>query len=141
MPTWANRGWYASGWLTESRTRAGKYTARFATTYKGGVYAWYGDGRLLYIGCSESLSARVEQYFAQGLIRSDGGAFLTPWGQFAELDLKVRQSRFFGDWATAELRLIRRLKPVGNVRSKHRYKALAKTRHRTLPLDTLPSPI
>ena len=120
MPTWVNRKFYAAGWLTETRDWYKNYRPRFGTIDKGGVYAWYGDGVLTYIGSSERLDDRIGQYFVDGSIEiRDDGTYNTKWGVFVELDLKVRMARYFGEWATLELRLIRRLKPRGNIRSKY----------------------
>lgn len=78
--------------------------------YEAGVYAIYADGILVYIGMAERMSNRVAQHFykrAAALERALGRSV----GVWA---VKYRPERFYGERATLELRLIRRIKPELN---------------------------
>lgn len=82
----------------------------------GGCYAIYADGKLLYIGSTSCLVDRLRQWSWKGISQLDG-RWMTPWGDYFYLRIKVRRCNFYGDWATRELRLLRRLRPPGNTRS------------------------
>ncbi len=87
-----------------------------------GCYAIYLDGRLVYVGSTQSLRDRLTTYRIR---EGYGGGYLTPWGQFDSVRIKVRRSVRFGDWAMYELRMIRRLKPPLNCLGLGRNKPLA----------------
>ena len=76
----------------------------------------YWDGALRYIGSTENLRARIMNHNIR--LSYAPSERLTPWGCVEGFSLKVRPSRFYGEWATLELRLIRRLKPSANIRGK-----------------------
>jgi hypothetical protein len=78
-----------------------------------GVYAIYGDGRLLYIGQSDNVSKRIRLGHGANYSRFSAGIDL-PWGQFSTVTIKIRLSTRFGDWLMHEARLIRRLQPPEN---------------------------
>lgn len=78
-----------------------------------GVYAIYGDGALLYIGESVCVGSRLANHNISWARYSS--LIDTPWGQFQTVNIKIRRSRKFGDWAMIEKRLIRRLKPPQNI--------------------------
>lgn len=83
-----------------------------ATPAKGACYVIYLDGVLTYIGQTGNFKARLANYnirpgYADCTI-------LTPWGPCRSIKIKVNYGRRFGDWATREVRLIRRLQPPAN---------------------------
>ncbi len=82
-------------------------------------YVVYCDGKIGYIGQAANLRTRLYSYRIR---YSYGSSTITPWGQFNEVIVKYRRSRHYGDWAMAELRLIRRLQPpfncVGSIRKR-----------------------
>ena len=73
-----------------------------------GVYAIYGDGRLIYIGSSTAVGSRLTAH----LKATD--RLCTPWGKFSVVIVKVRYERKHYDWLMLERRLIERLNPPGN---------------------------
>lgn len=79
-----------------------------------GVYVIYFDERIIYIGQSSDVAARMLRHNLQyGYARN----VRTPWGDVPDsvcITAKVKRSRVLGDWAMWELRLIQRLKPIGN---------------------------
>ena len=77
-------------------------------------YAVYLDGRLCYFGSTENLYVRLREHLPLPI--GFPGRVRTPWGEGQDLIVKYRPSRRFGDWLMIESRLIRRLKPFGNVR-------------------------
>lgn len=86
----------------------------------GGVYAIYRGGTIVYIGSAARLAERVREHIkgygmcggvpGYASYRSQVQDVRGPWS------LKLRPARFYGEWATLELRLIRRLRPTLNVR-------------------------
>jgi excinuclease UvrABC nuclease subunit len=65
-----------------------------------GVYAIYDQYReLVYIGSSMNLHRRLSRYAAR---------------DNPDWSLKIRYTRYVGEWAFREIRLIRRLKPLLN---------------------------
>lgn len=86
-----------------------------------GVYAIYFDERIVYIGQSTNLCARMTRHSLKyGYARN----IHTPWGEIPDsvkVTAKVKRSRVIGDWAMWEIRLINRLKPLGNSTYKKRY--------------------
>lgn len=106
-------------WATRSET---KHPASGIISAPG-VYAIYLDGVLVYIGSSCNLEGRFYQW-RHLLLRQPNG-WSTPWGSTSTMRIKIRRSRFYGEWATQELRLIRRLKPRGNLKHKALNKAYA----------------
>lgn len=77
-------------------------------------YVVYVDGRLVYVGSTENLYSRLRNHITDPI--GFPGRFRTPWGEGLAGVVKYRPSRRFGDWLMVEARLIRRLKPFGNVR-------------------------
>lgn len=77
----------------------------------GGCYAIYLDGKLSYIGQSVNLRSRLSSYRIRPTY---GTGYFTPWGQVADVAVKVKIGHRYGDWAMRELRLIRRLQPSMN---------------------------
>lgn len=77
-----------------------------------GVYAWYVDGKLIYVGQSWDLATRVRRHGVNSARYSN--RIETPWGMADRVTLKVRYSRRLGDWQMWEARLIYRLRPLGN---------------------------
>jgi excinuclease UvrABC nuclease subunit len=68
-----------------------------------GVYAIYDhSNELVYIGSSMNLRRRISRYAAR---------YNPDWS------LKVRYTKFVGEWAFREIRLIRRLKPLLNTQN------------------------
>jgi hypothetical protein len=78
------------------------------------VYAIYFDGRLVYVGQTNSLSNRFSGHaFRYGY----GREIITPWGDIPNttaIDIKAKFTRRLGDWAMWEIRLIHRLRPGMN---------------------------
>jgi excinuclease UvrABC nuclease subunit len=79
----------------------------------GGVYAFFIDGALAYIGQSANLEARLRHYQAR---HDYGDGFFSKWGSHKHLVIKIKIGRRFGEWAMREQRLIRRLSPPLNQR-------------------------
>jgi len=77
-------------------------------------YAIYLDGRLCYVGSTENLHVRLRGHIPLPI--GFPGRARTQWGEGQDLIVKFRPSRRFGDWLMIEARLIRRLKPFGNIR-------------------------
>lgn len=71
-----------------------------------GCYAFLIDGKVVYVGSSNNLALRMRAH-------RNCGKF-----PIESIELRIRPSKKYGDWAMIELRLIRRLKPVFN--SKHK---------------------
>lgn len=98
---WVTSGvaWGASGRLIKAQV-----------AYAAGVYAIYADGVLVYIGMAEQMSIRVSQHFYKRAVALERalGRSVQSWA------VKYRPERFYGERATLELRLIRRLRPVLN---------------------------
>lgn len=78
-----------------------------------GVYAIYIEGELRYVGQSVNVRQRINSH---GFRYRFSGTPSTPHGASKTLVIKVRGSEKYGDWAMIELRLINRLKPIGNMR-------------------------
>jgi excinuclease UvrABC nuclease subunit len=78
------------------------------------VYTVFFDGKLVYVGQSNSLSNRFSGHaFRFGY----GKNILTPWQDLpntTKIRIKAKFSERLGDWAMWEIRLIRRLKPIYN---------------------------
>lgn len=79
-----------------------------------GAYVVISLGRVLYVGESRDVAQRMKTH-AINYARY-GTTVMTPWGRYSDLVVKVRYSQRYGDWAMVELRLIRRLRPIFNVR-------------------------
>jgi excinuclease UvrABC nuclease subunit len=80
-----------------------------------GVYAIYIAGKLVYVGSSEALRYRLYTHISgYGL---EGSLVKTPWGMFPDVRVKVKYSRYLGDFLALEYRLIQRLRPTYNKRS------------------------
>lgn len=86
--------------------------------HEGGVYAIYGDANVVYVGSSVAVWNRLAQHWkainSMNVRLNENGLVVTPWGVFGTVSAKACGSRFYGDWGTKELRLIRRLRPAGN---------------------------
>ncbi|NBW19340.1 MAG: hypothetical protein EBR82_66325 [Caulobacteraceae bacterium] len=68
-----------------------------------GVYAIYDQcGDLVYIGSSMNLHRRLSRYAAR---------------HSPDWSLKVRYTKFVGEWSFREIRLIKRLKPLLNTQN------------------------
>lgn len=87
----------------------------------GGCYAIYADGKLVYVGSTENLYSRVRTHIEQtfAMLRPGSQIVISRVGTTERVPvrrwkIKVRPAQFFGDWATLELRLIRRLRPLCN---------------------------
>jgi hypothetical protein len=72
------------------------------------------NGTFMYIGSTESLRMRFLGHSIDW--HPYDANYLTPWGSADSVVVKYRPTRKYGDWAMVELRLIRRLQPVLNVR-------------------------
>ncbi len=82
-----------------------------------GCYALYIDGRLVYIGSSGNIYARLSIYRRACHISTQtepGPLLQTPFGSGGSLTAKIKLSRRYGDWLMVEARLIRRLQPCAN---------------------------
>lgn len=79
-----------------------------------GCYAIYLKSRLFYVGSTKNLRLR----FRGHQIDANRVAYKTFAGSPKDIQIKYRPSVKFGDWAMVELRLIKRLQPPLNVRSK-----------------------
>ena len=75
-----------------------------------GVYAFYFDGNLSYIGSSNNLARRLKSH---GFAKVPEGV-LTRWGTFSTLTIKFRPVSRPGDWLRLEYVLIGRLRPPLN---------------------------
>jgi len=80
-------------------------------------YVVYLDGEIKYIGQSTNVRKRLQNY---NIRCGYGGGYITPWGYFDNVRVKIKISTKYGDWAMRELRLINRLQPplncVGSVK-------------------------
>ena len=76
---------------------------------KPGVYAIYLDGRLSYIGQSNTPRFRFVQHRVQHY-----ESYHTPWGLFDELYIKIKYPSKYGKESMIEKRLIRKLEPRFN---------------------------
>jgi|SRR5688572_24338286 hypothetical protein len=88
-----------------------------------GVYVVYQDNRVVYVGSSTRLQARVRRYFNKERWPFDlrhiapAERYNTPWNFYHAGDrirVKVKYSRRLGDWLMWEWRLIHRLQPEFN---------------------------
>lgn len=68
-------------------------------------YVFILRGKVVYVGSTNDLSARLRAH--RNRKRP------TPW-VMNDILVKYRPSKKWGDWAMLELRLIRRLRPIGN---------------------------
>lgn len=82
-----------------------------------GVYVFIRDGRVVYVGQSVSLRARLTNYRPTYLGPPNYGEAAIGW-KYHPIQrgcvLKISESKRWGDWLMRELRLIRRLKPEHN---------------------------
>jgi excinuclease UvrABC nuclease subunit len=78
----------------------------------GGCYAVFMDGSLAYVGSAVCLAQRLFQH--RFWLDTSDNRYSTPWGKCATLEIRVREARYWAEWATLELRLIRRLAPRSN---------------------------
>ena len=76
------------------------------------VYVVYLDGVLTYIGQTINLRERMQRHAIRWGYRP---LLITPWGRAERAIVKAGWPRKYGDWAMRELRLIKRLRPTGNV--------------------------
>lgn len=91
--------WRQSGWVAQPDV-----------AYGPGVYVLYADAQLVYVGMSDRVNVRVGSHMANGAAAPSRalGRTVRSWV------VKYRPERFYGERATLELRLIRRLKPCLN---------------------------
>jgi len=85
------------------------------------VYVFFLDGEAVYVGQTSQLKKRLEQH---GITWGYDGKLKTPWGSFpttTEATCKFRLSRKIGDWLMWEQRLIWRLQPRYNIKSRVRF--------------------
>lgn len=102
------------GWQWATRYEIGEHMAA-GMPRSPGCYAIYADGKLEYIGSSVNLLARFIQW--NNHIQKFDGRWISPWGDHDHLRVKYRLSTYYGEWPMRELRLLRRLRPVGNTKS------------------------
>lgn len=96
---------HGSNWKTQTYDRFRKCFPNVSA-----CYAFYCDGQLVYVGSSLHLRNRMIEH----RVVRNGDRWETPWGFFKSVIVKFRPSIKYGDWAMVELRLLRRLKPIGN---------------------------
>jgi hypothetical protein len=70
-------------------------------------YVFIVGGQVVYVGSTANLNTRMRQHKNKTRGRD------LPWPH-SDVYVKYRPSKKWGDWAMLELRLIRRLQPVGN---------------------------
>lgn len=97
-----------------------------AAPERPGVYVVICNGKVVYVGQSNNLRARLTRHqIRPGYARN----IITPWGTFPDpwaWSCKAKVSRRIGDWAMWEIRLIHRLRPMFNKTfSGARWKAIA----------------
>lgn len=103
--------WRGSKWITYEMNDRDRFSGVLDAP---GVYVFYVDDELVYVGSSVRLRHRVNEY---GYYRARDGNFVTNWQTNGwKVWVKVRYSDKYGDWLMRELRLIRRLEPPGNVK-------------------------
>ncbi len=85
------------------------------------TYVFYLDGELGYIGQSNTPRFR----FTQHKICQSKGGWITPWGEFRDMYVKLKYSLKYGQEAMTEKRLIKRLTPRFN-KYKCKYKKRAR---------------
>lgn len=113
QPKRRRRGWN-SGWHKGCPIKFWQMPTRPA------VYVIYIDGAPVYVGQTTRLRTRIEQH------KFDWGydaKLKTPWGDFPKdstIHCKYRLSRRAGDWLMWELRLIWKLQPRFNIKSRVR---------------------
>lgn len=78
-----------------------------------GTYVVLAEGKVAYVGQSIDVGERL--VVGHKITLTVGGAWETPWGRLRDVVVKVRYDRRFGERLMREARLIRRLKPPGNV--------------------------
>lgn len=91
--------WRKTGWTTQPDV-----------AYGPGVYVLYADAQLVYVGMSDRVNVRVGSHMANNAAAPTRalGRVVGSW------TVKYRPERFYGERATLELRLIKRLKPCLN---------------------------
>lgn len=77
----------------------------------GGCYVVISEDRVIYVGQSSDIRKRLANH---DIHPSYGSSWITPWGAFNDLVVKLKYPRRYGAWAMIELRLIRRLRPTFN---------------------------
>jgi hypothetical protein len=105
-------GYYGKDWRGSKWVRLDFENTSLRIPALPACYAVYMDGRLAYIGQSNSLRSRLAGH---NLRHGYANNFHTPWGSCRTLLVKARFSEKYGDWAMRELRLIKRLKPAHNI--------------------------
>jgi len=82
-----------------------------------GVYVFIRDRRVVYVGMSANLHARLAAYRPRrrpvDYDTDDHSPVLHPYADGSILKISV--SRRYGDWLMRELRLIRKLRPLHNL--------------------------
>lgn len=68
-------------------------------------YAIFIDGRLAYVGQTENVKFRFRHHSSKGILKNV---------DVDRIKVRVKLSRRFGEWAMAEIRLIKRLCPTFN---------------------------
>lgn len=76
-------------------------------------YVLYFDRRLVYVGSTESLSKRIKGHVEYA--RYSAG-YTTAWGYCNSVIVKAKFPNYYGQWLMTEFRLIRRLKPLFNIK-------------------------
>ena len=91
---------------------AGHELASFLTWDKPCCYVIYGDGKLLYIGQTNSFRHRC----AQHKFSNESDHYMTPWGPYNWIYAKAFFPSRYGYEAMMEKRFIKRLRPPFNKR-------------------------
>lgn len=79
-----------------------------------GVYVIKFGPEVVYVGQSNNLRMRLHRH---GIMYGYARNIRTPWGEFPDsidMTCKVKISRYLGDWAMWEIRLISKLQPKFN---------------------------
>ena len=79
---------------------------------KPACYVFYLDGKPSYVGQASNLHKRILNH---NIRLGWGSSWITPWGCFKNVFVKVRFSDKYGDWAMREMRLIKKLRPKFNI--------------------------
>lgn len=91
-----NLRWYCDDFFTGSFPRC------------AACYVFIVDNRCVYVGSTVNMNVRMRAHRNPARDRTP-----IPW-KHQDILVKYRPSKKYGDWLMLELRLIRRLKPVGN---------------------------